>query len=237
LSADRQQVPAAAVGEEAAETDPHEAARQSVEQEPPQELFGGDGHQPLFVLMRIILPSKSDFAVGKVHDPVIGNGDSVSVSGQVVEDMFGSSEWPFGIDYPALAEQWPKEGVERFPLGEHFDPARKLELSRIKGGFQSVGELAAKHLAQHFHRQEEIVARVNPALVIGRKATGRDHAMDMRMDLQILSPGVQNAEESDLCAHVLGIGGDLQQSGGAGAEQKVVIEGTEREIWTTFLRD
>jgi hypothetical protein len=172
--------------------------------------------------MRIILPSKSDFAVGKVHDPVIGNGDSVSVSGQVVEDMFGSSEWPFGIDYPALAEQWPKEGVERFPLGEHFDPARKLELSRIKGGFQSVGELAAKHLAQHFHRQEEIVARVNPALVIGRKATGRDHAMDMRMDLQILSPGVQNAEESDLCAHVLGIGGDLQQSGGAGAEQKVV---------------
>jgi hypothetical protein len=48
LSADRQQVPAAAVGEEAAETDPHEAARQSVEQEPPQELFGGDGHQPLF---------------------------------------------------------------------------------------------------------------------------------------------------------------------------------------------
>ena len=83
--------------------------------------------------------------------------------------MFGSSEWPFGIDYPAFAEQWPKEGVESFPLGEHFHPAWELELPRIKGGFQPVGELAAKHLAQHFHGQEEIVARVNPALVIRRK--------------------------------------------------------------------
>ena len=35
--------------------------------------------------------------------------------------------------------------------------------------------------------------------------------MNMRMKLQILSPGVQHAEEADLGAEVLGIGGDLQQ--------------------------
>jgi len=48
LPAQGQQISAAAVCEEAAETDPHKAARKRVEQEPPQELFGGDGHQPLF---------------------------------------------------------------------------------------------------------------------------------------------------------------------------------------------
>ena len=46
--------------------------------------------------------------------------------------------------------------------------------------------------------------------------------MDMRMDLQILSPGVQDAEKSDLRAQVLWIGCDLQQRCGAGAEQKVI---------------
>jgi len=40
--------------------------------------------------------------------------------------------------------------------------------------------------------------------------------------LQILSPGVQDAEESDLSTQVFGIGCDLQQSGGTGAEQKVI---------------
>jgi hypothetical protein len=63
---------------------------------------------------------------------------------------------------------------------------------------------------------------VNPVLVIGRKTTGWNHAMDMRMDLQILSPSVQNAEEPDLRAQMFGIGCNLQQCRGAGAEQKVI---------------
>ena len=49
LPADRQQVPAAPVGEEAAEADTHKTARQSVKQEPPKELLGGYGHQTLFL--------------------------------------------------------------------------------------------------------------------------------------------------------------------------------------------
>ena len=40
--------------------------------------------------------------------------------------------------------------------------------------------------------------------------------------LEILSPSVEHAEEADLCAKVLWIGGDLQEGGGAGAEQEIV---------------
>src|SRR4029077_16709335 len=154
--------------------------------------LGGHGHQPLLALMRIILPAEGDLAVGKIHDPVIGNGDSVSVAGQIVEDMFGSSEWRLGIDYPVLAEQRPKEGVEGFSSCKHFHAAGESEPSRMEGAFQPVDELAAKNATQHLHRQEKSVARVFPALVIGGKTAGRDHAMDMRMDLQSLPPGVQN---------------------------------------------
>ena len=47
LPAERQEFTAAPIGEEAAEANAHKAARQGVEQEAPQELFGGDRHQPL----------------------------------------------------------------------------------------------------------------------------------------------------------------------------------------------
>ena len=63
---------------------------------------------------------------------------------------------------------------------------------------------------------------MDPALVIERETAGGNHAMDMRMMLEVLSPGVQHAEEADLSAEMLGIGGYLQQGGGAGAEQQII---------------
>ena len=44
----------------------------------------------------------------------------------------------------------------------------------------------------------------------------------MRVLLKILSPGVEHAQEADLRAKMLGIGGNLQQGCGAGTEQEVV---------------
>ena len=194
-----------------------------MEQESPEELFGGHGHQPLFVLVRIILPAEGDLAVGKVHDPVIGNGDAMRVAGQIVENMFRSAEWPLRIDHPVLAEQRSQEGMEGLLFGEHFHTSgERVVLRHRKALFSPAMNFPRNTLLKHLYGQEESVTRVYPALVIGRKATGWDHAMDMRMDLQILSPGVQNAEETDLCAQMFGIGCDLQQSRGAGAEQKVI---------------
>jgi hypothetical protein len=115
---------------------------------------------------------------------VIGNGDAMCVAGQILENMFRSAEWRLCIDYPGLTEQRTKEGVEGFPFCEHFHAAGEPEFPRIEGAFESVGELAAKHLRQHLHWQEKLVTRVYPALVIGRKTAGRDHAMDMRMEQQ-----------------------------------------------------
>ena len=46
--------------------------------------------------------------------------------------------------------------------------------------------------------------------------------MDVRMSEQILSPGVQNGEETDLGAQVLGVGGNLKQRLCASPEQQVI---------------
>jgi hypothetical protein len=39
---------------------------------------------------------------------------------------------------------------------------------------------------------------------------------------EILSPSVEHAQEADFGAQMLGIGGDLQESGGTSAEQEIV---------------
>ena len=116
--ANRQQLAAAAVGKETAEADPHEAARQGVKQEATQKLLGGHGHEPFLVLMRVILPPECDLAVGEVHDPVIGDRHAMRIAGQIMKDVFGSSEWPFGVDHPVMAKQLPQKGMEELLLVE-----------------------------------------------------------------------------------------------------------------------
>ena len=64
--------------------------------------------------------------------------------------------------------------------------------------------LPRKDSAEHLHGKKKAgVARMHPAAVIGRDASRRDDAVDMRMGEQILSPGVENAEDTDLRAEVL----------------------------------
>src|ERR1700735_2633404 len=87
---------------------------------------------------------------------------------------------------------------------------------------ETFDELAAKYAAQHAYRQEEGIARVHPALVIGRETAGGDHVVDMRMSLERLSPGVEHTQETDLGAEMLGIGGNLQRVRGAGRKKEVV---------------
>ena len=48
--------------------------------------------------------------------------------------------------------------------------------------------------------------------------------MDMRMMFQLLTPGMQNAEEADLGAEMFGIPGDFDQGFRAGTEQQIVNE-------------
>src|ERR1700684_3107116 len=112
--------------------------------------------------------------------------------------------------------------MERFLFAEWLQASRKEQFPVMESVLETFDELAAKDAAQHAYRQEEGIARVHPALVIGRETAGGDHVVDMRMSLERLSPGVEHTQETDLGAEMLGIGGNLHQGRGAGAKQEVV---------------
>jgi len=84
-------------------------------------------------------------------------------------------------------------------------------LALLESSLESVDELAAKDPTEYAHRQEEGIARMDPARMVGGKTSGRNQTMEMRMEQQVLTPTVQHGKETDLCAEMYGVGGDLEQ--------------------------
>ena len=76
---------------------------------------------------------------------------------------------------------------------------------------QFLAELAAEDLAECFDGQEESARRVYPSGTIKGKAAGGNDVVYVGMKLEVLSPGMEHAEESDVCSQVLGIARQFEQ--------------------------
>ena len=79
-----QQGGAARTGEESEGADSDKAARQRMQQEAPQKLVCGNGHFPLLVAVRIVLPAEGNRLAIEGDEAMIGDGDPMRVSGEKI---------------------------------------------------------------------------------------------------------------------------------------------------------
>jgi hypothetical protein len=224
MKAERQESGTFSVGEESEVADAHESWRQHMEQKSAQELIDFKSHGPLLVAVRGVSPAEGDVAIGESDQPAVGDGDAMSVSAEIAQHMFRSSEGPLGIDDPVLAEQHTQPGPERTRLGQRQQATEELELTSMECVAKSGDELAAEDTAEHADGQEEGAPGGDPAGVIRSEAAGGNYTVDMGMKLQALIPTVQHAEETDLGTKMPGIVSDLKQGLSAGMEEQVVNE-------------
>lgn len=91
-----------------------------------------------------------------------------------------------------------------------------------EGLAQPGDQLAAKHGAQHLHREEEGRPGVDPPLPVRRQATRGHDTVDVRMVLEALPPGVEDEEAADGGAQAFRVRRHLEQGGRGGAKQQVV---------------
>jgi len=138
-----------------------------VEQEAAQELVDREGHQTLLVLVGGVSPTKGDLAIRQGNEAMVGDGDTVRVAAEVVENMLRAAEGRFAVDDPIVVEQLPEKGGESFRLGEKPEVAVEAELALGEGALKSRGKLASKDTTEHFDGKKEAIARVDPAPVIG----------------------------------------------------------------------
>jgi hypothetical protein len=187
-----------AVGEESAVPDANQATRQNMQQEAAQELSGGNGHDPLFAAVGIVPPTKRDAIVFKGNETMFGDGHTVCVPGQVVENMFGSAEGRLGVDDPVLLAESPEEVAEWAGWGKRFEWGVELQSVLLELFPELLAEFAAEHSAKHLDRQKETARGIDPSGAIEGQAAGRDDVVDMGMMLKVLFPGMEHAEKPDV---------------------------------------
>ncbi len=146
----------------------------------------------------------------------------MGVAAEIAQRMLGTAEGRFGVDHPVVAIQRAKPGRKRTRLGEWSESAMEAEFAGRMQLAQARDKLAAEDTAEHFDWQEEAVLALNPATVIEGQATGRNDAVDVRVKQQLLIPGVQHAEESNLRAEVFGIARHREQSLRGRAKQQII---------------
>ena len=93
--------------------DTDETARQHMQQEAAQKLNGGQGEQPLLVVMSRAAPAESDLVILEGNEAVIRYCNPMSVGAEITQHLIGSAEGRFAIDHPAqpiqLTDQSPEQ--------------------------------------------------------------------------------------------------------------------------------
>ena len=102
---------------------------------------------------------------------------------------------------------------------------RRADLAPAVRFGEAVEEQAPEQAREHPHRQEEARPAGDPAAAIEGDAAGRHDAVDMRVVVEGLAPGVQHGGDADPGPKVLRIGGDRGQRLRRGLEQEPVEPG------------
>jgi hypothetical protein len=102
-------------------TNADQALRQDVDEEATQELVCRDNHDLLLATASVVLPKEGDALFLERQETMVGDGDAVSVSGEIVENVFRSTEGSFRMDNPLLGEELAQE------LPEALRPGKLLE--------------------------------------------------------------------------------------------------------------
>lgn len=122
---------AVTIAQEAVMADAVLAFWQHVDEKPPHELMGVEGHgfMPCGTVDPIILDAECDATLAHLDQTAVGDGHAVCVSAQIGQDSLGSCKGSFGVDHPIDFTQRLEEGLEGSPVGKVCVPAVELQPS------------------------------------------------------------------------------------------------------------
>ena len=155
VKAEGQESGASPVGQETKVADAYEAFGEQVQQEAAQEFIERDSHELLFVVVSRVAPAKSDLAMRKRDQAMVGDGYAVGVAAQILEHVFRATEGWFCVDHPIFSEEQSQPGSEGVGLSERSQVSREVQLAVREGLLEASHELAAKDSRQRFEGKKK----------------------------------------------------------------------------------
>ena len=180
--------------------------------------FGGlqRKHLPLSAI-GIVFVMKADLAVFHVDETTVRAGNAVGVSSQVLQYHGGSAKWALNVDDPILVDRTVQATLKCGRSSQHGESTMEFQFTSLPGPLEEVDELSPKHTAQNLRRYEKLLAPCmasfarHPARAIRSDPASGDHAMQVRVVIQFLSPRVKHRQDADFGTQVLGVGGQFSQ--------------------------
>src|ERR1035438_445030 len=144
------------------------------------------------------------------------------VTGQILQDLSGAAEWRFGVDNPLDAFSLAAKGFECSRCSQMRHLPVKLKPAFSKRLPQINQKRVPEATAQHPNRKKERFPRTDPACAVGTDAAARHDAVEMRMQMKVLSPGVKDCKKPNRSAEMFGIGRNREQGPRHRAEQNAI---------------
>ena len=137
------------VGHPAEVADAGKAFWQNMLQEPAQELLVGKSHGAALTLMGVVFPAKSDVWSSTDKQTVVGDGDSMGVAGQILQDVFRPAERRLGVNDPFFRKRVARKAAKCFSLASGAHSPKKASLWLRNACRKPAMNLPSKNAAEH----------------------------------------------------------------------------------------
>lgn len=195
--------------QEAIVSDLDKALGQHILEEAADARFGGK--RPVFpCLASALLEAARDMPVFELFKAVIGKSHPADVGCEVDDDL-GTGAGRFTMRHPCLLPDVGRHLIEQTGVDQG-----RLELPTEDVGARADGNKPASRAGRE------------PLRALRRQGPTGHEIMEMRMRGHIPGPCVQDPNQADLSAEVLGVHGQCLQGSSGGLEEQVVQEGLVR---------
>ena len=147
--------------------DAHESTGKDMKQKAADELLSLESHQLLLVSLPVIFPAECDFAVFKPDQTVVGYGDPVRITAEIVQHLFRAAKRRLRIDDPFDLAAAFERGFEAFRIGQRLKGSMQSELAGGAGLSETVEKKASEQTRENSHGKEEALATGDPAAAVG----------------------------------------------------------------------
>ena len=143
---------------------------------------------------------------------MVGNGNPVGVSGQVLYGVAVPVERLLHIDVPVHAVQLVEEGLPAIGRRQLFCSFRDHQLPGRVQAFEAGHELAPVQFGKGFYRNEEAsVFRQGDEFFVPREPAAGDHAVHVHVVAELLVPRVEDLDDPGRCPEVFRVARELDQ--------------------------
>jgi hypothetical protein len=163
----------------------------------------------------------------------VADGDAVGITAEILQHVRRASEGGLGVNDPVFRLQRGQESGEGARSAQRSEVSEKAQGAIEVSFAESLQYEAPEESGEDFDGEKESAAGGDPTFMVGRETAAGNDAMQVGVEVQVLAPTMENAEEAELQSETFCRGAGERLGGGVeedAVDDLFVIEGKGRNL-------